>query len=104
MRDTFRKPDVLATWMGAMQRMDHPRRYKGVGITVDEKHGTAATGNLLQGTGLGETPAVQHLAEKGGGVKNGERWQGELYPQFALKLVPCTGVTAIFHEMSNTGG
>ena len=104
MRDTFRKPDVLGAGMGVMQRTHHPRGYEGVGIAVNEEHGTAAFGYLLQGTGLGETPAVQHLAEKRGGVKNGERRQGALGLQFARELVPCTGVAAIFHEMSDTGG
>ena len=104
MRHSFRKPDVLGARMGIVKRMYHPRGYEGVGITVDEEHGTAAFGYLLQGTGLGETPAVQYLAEKRGSVKNGERRQGELSLQFTLKLVPHTGVTAIFHEMSDTGG
>lgn len=44
MRDTFRKPDVLEAGMGVMQRMHHPRGYEGVGIAVNEEHGTAAFG------------------------------------------------------------
>mgnify|MGYP003468683731 CR=1 FL=1 len=63
-------PEFFFALFCFVEWVDHLSWNIGVGIAVNEEHGTAAFGYLLQGTGLSETPAVQHLAEKRGGVKN----------------------------------
>ena len=40
-------PEFLGLGFGFVQRMYHPRRYKRIGIAVDEKHGQMAFSDLF---------------------------------------------------------
>ena len=78
--------------------MNHPRGHEGVGTSVDEKHGAAATAHLLQGRSLAETPAVAHAAKCRSGIHERERRQGELRAELSRELVPHACVAAILHK------
>ena len=98
------EPELLLPLVCLVQRVHHPCGYEIVGIAMDEEHGSGALCHLPEGTCLGKVPSIHGVAKQGCDVQQGEGRKRELVGKLTPELVPCTGVTAILHEVGYVRG